>query len=288
MRNSKRKESVSVWYGANLHQTCRNHDTDETDSPLQLRPDVRSQWQTIKYLFNHKRRRKYDLRYEILDAVLYLLKTGCPKGYPSQRMLPGEFAPWTSVYYYFRSGRDQGLVSRLLRFVRGKLRRKLGRKTSPSAAVIDCQNVKTTAVGGERGFDGFKKIKGRKRHVVVDTLGLLLAVVVHAAHLHESLQAERVLARLEGRFPRLKVIFADQGYAGGLIALVRQVYGWVLHVVRRQEGQRGFQVLPKRWVVERSFGFESYRRLSKDYEYLPATSEAMIKLAMVRLMLNRL
>ncbi|HMB92812.1 MAG TPA: IS5 family transposase [Rhodothermales bacterium] len=243
-----------------------------------------SQWQRIKHLFDFQRKRDHDLRRDILNGLLFLVRTGC-----QWRMLPGEFAPWQSVYYYFRRWRDDGRFRRLLHSVREMIRLKLGRHRSPSAAVIDCQSVKTAVFNPARGYDGFKKIKGRKRHVLTDTLGLLLSVVVHKANLHESLQAERVLGRITGRFARLKVIFADQGYAGKLVDYVKRVFGWALQVIRREQERKGFVVLPKRWVVERTFGwFEHYRRLAKDYEFNPRSSEAMIELAMTRLMLNRL
>ena len=253
---------------------CKRYASDLTDS----------QWEAIKPLLNWQRKRKYDLRRDILDAIFYLLKTGC-----QWRMLPQEFAPWTSVYDYFRRWKRRGLFTRILDALRRACRVKAGRKPSPSAAIIDTQSVKTTRRGGLRGFDGKKGVNGRKRHIIVDTMGLLLAVLVHAADVHESQTAPFVLKRLLGKVPRLRIIFADQGYVGTPAGLVWRVFGWLWHVVRRDPEQRGFVVLKKRWVVERTFSwFESYRRLSKDYEFAVDTSEAMIELAMVRLMLNRL
>lgn len=243
-----------------------------------------SQWEAIKPLLNFQRKRKYDLRRDILDALFYLVKTGC-----QWRMLPQEFAPWTTVYDYFRRWKRGGLFTRLLDALRRSVRVKAGRKPSPSAAIIDTQSVKTTRRGGLRGYDGKKCVNGRKRHIVVDTLGFLLAVLVHGADRHESQTAPFVLKRLLGKVPRLRIIFADQGYVGTPTGLVWRVFGWFWHVVRRDPEACGFVVLPKRWVVERTFSwFESYRRLSKDYEFALDTSEAMIEVAMIRLMLNRL
>lgn len=241
-----------------------------------------AQWEAIKPLLNHQRRRKHELR-TVLEAMFYLNKTGC-----QWRMLPERFPPWQTVYYYFRRWKHAGLWGRVLERVRETVRLSRGREPSPSAAVIDCQSVRTTTMGGVRGYDGFKKVRGRKREIVVDTDGLLLAVDVHAAHLQESIQAERVVLSMKERFPRMRVFYADQGYESKLVhgALARQ--GWRLEVVH-QKGRKGFAVLPKRWVVERTFGwFEGYRRLSKDFERLTETSEAMIQIAMTRLMLNRL
>jgi putative transposase len=251
----------------------RRYSSDLTDA----------QWEAITPLLNCQRKRKHDLR-DITDALFYVVKTGI-----QWRFLSAEFPPWQSVYYYFRTWKNSGLIERIHDALRRAVRVKAGRSPHPSAAIIDSQSVKTTRRGGLRGFDGNKRVNGRKRHLVVDTLGLLLAVLVHSADEHESQKAPYLLKRLFWKMPRLRVIFADQGYEGTPPGLVQRVFGWVWHVVRREEGGRGFAVLPKRWIVERTFAwFESYRRLSKDFEFCPKTSEAMIQLAMTRLMLNRL
>ena len=144
-------------------------------------------------------------------------------------------------------------------------------------------------MGGVRGFDGGKGVKGRKRHIITDTLGLLLAVLVHPAHESDGQKAPHVLKRLRGKVPRLRVVFADQGYEGTPAGLVERCFGWLWHIVRREEGQRGFVVLSKRWIVERTLAwFGGYRRLSKDYEYLPEVSEAMVQLSAIRMMIRRL
>ena len=168
------------------------------------------------------------------------------------------------------------------------MRIKVGRKASPSLAIIDSQSVKTSHVGGQRGFDGNKRVKGRKRHIVVDTLGLLLAVLVHPAGESDGQKAPHLLKRLVGKVPLLEVILADQGYEGTPGGLIWRCVGWVWQVVRREEGQRGFVVQAKRWIVERTLAwFGGYRRLSKDYENLPEVSEAMVQLSAIRIMIRR-
>jgi putative transposase len=153
--------------------------------------------------------------------------------------------------------------------------------------VIDSQSVKTSHVGGPRGFDGGKRVTGRKRHILVDTLGLLLAVVVHRADIHDSQRAPHLFDRAQGEVPRLEGVFADAGYAATPAGLIWRVFGWALSLVRRE--RPGFVVVPKRWVVERTFAWlGGYRRLSKDYERLCATSEAMVQLSAIRLMVRRL
>lgn len=243
-----------------------------------------SQWNTILGILKDKRKRKHTLR-EIFDALFYLLKTGC-----QWRMLPLDFPSWKLVYYYFTKWKSDGTIELIHELLRDKTRKKAGRNESPSVGIIDSQSVKTTRIGGlSRGIDGGKKTKGRKRHIVVDTMGLLLAVVVHAANEHDSKSAPMVIEELRGRFARLVKIIADGGYRGELIENTRKIYGWIVEVVLRSDNTTKFEVLPKRWIVERTFAwFESYRRLSKDFEYQAETSQAMIQLAMIKLMLNRI
>ncbi|MCB9420941.1 MAG: IS5 family transposase [Ardenticatenaceae bacterium] len=232
------------------------------------------------------RPQKWPMR-EIVNAMLYLLRTGC-----QWRMLPHDLPPWPTVYYHYRKWRLSGVWEKLNQLLHRQVRQDAGREPTPSAAIVDAQSVKTTLVKGARGFDAGKRVKGRKRHIVVDTLGWLLLVLVTPADVQDKPGGKQLLTQLRQRLdlPRLKLVWADGGYGGQPFAdWVRKTFGWVWQVVKRSDDAKGFHVLPRRWVVERTFGWlNNYRRLSKDYEELPASSESLIYLAMSHIMVRRL
>jgi putative transposase len=224
---------------------------------------------------------------EIVNALLYLLRTGC-----QWRMLPHDLPPWQTVYYHHRKWRLTGIWEKVNRLLHRQVRQQAGREVTPSAAIVDAQSVKTTLVKGKRGYDAGKRVNGRKRHIVVDTMGLLLSVLVTTGNVQDRPGGQQLLTQLQQqvRPPRLKLLWADAGYRGQSFAdWVKASFGWVWQVVKRNDDVKGFHVLPRRWVVERTFGWlNNYRRLSKDYEEWPATSEALIYLAMSHIMLRRL
>ncbi len=231
------------------------------------------------------RLRAHSLR-DIVDAIFYVLRSGCP-----WRFLPSDFPPWSTVYYHFRKFRMSGLWQRIFMVLRAAERKRVGKDPDASAAIMDSQSAKTTEEGAAtNGYDAHKNVKGRKRHLLVDTLGLPLSVYVTPADVQDRAGARLLLAGLKPLVPRLKKIWADGAYGGEKLAKwCEEQGGWEIEVVERDKEAKGFGVVAKRWIVERTFGWLGRnRRLAKDYERKVQTCETLIEVAMIRLMLGRL
>lgn len=255
----------------------REYPSDLTDKQWRL---VAGQLPKLK-----KRGRKATDRRWVVEAILYVTVTGC-----QWRQLPHDFPNWKTVYNTFWAWRKDGVIERVHNALRAKARQAAGKKPTPTAAIIDSKSVRTGEGGEQRGYDAGKKITGRKLHLAVDTLGLVLVAVVHSASFQDHDGACFVLSRMKEHFTRLKVVFADSAYGrNDLPGWVKEQFGWVLQTVLRPVGVKGFVVLPKRWIVERTFAWLARnRRTTRDYEKTTISSEAFVHLAMIRIMARRL
>lgn len=231
------------------------------------------------------RPRTVDLR-KVVNAIYYLNKTGCP-----WRYLPNDFPHYKTVNYYYNKWTDNGTFEKINTALRKELRLKKSRNADPSGAIIDSQSVKGTPESVEdTGFDGGKLVKGRKRHIIVDTIGCLIVVCAHAANMFDGKAARLVIEKMFSKLDTVKKIWADGGYSGkDLRAWVKDQFNCDLEVVKKKKRGKGFRVLPRRWVVERTFAWLGRsRRLSKDYERKPSSSEAQVYCASARLILRQI
>jgi putative transposase len=241
-----------------------------------------SQWQFISKFLDTKRNRKYKLR-EILNAILYVVKTGC-----QWRMLPGDFPSWKIVYYYFTAWKRASIIEVIHESLVEWTRKTSGKNEEPTVGIIDAQSVKNTLVScGDKGFDAGKRVKGIKRHIIVDTMGLILSVVIQSASVQDRNGGLEVIERLTENWRKIIKIFADGGYSGTLVDKVKERFKMVFEIVKRDKEAK-FKILPKRWIVERTFAWiDTNRRTSKHYERLNDTGIAMVHLSAIRIMLNR-
>ena len=247
-----------------------------------------AEWQILQALMPMQkaggRPRQYEWR-EILNAIFFVTRSGC-----QWRLVPHDLPPWWTAYFYFRLWRLLGIWEKMNSELRKTVRVLCeGRDPEPSAGVIDSQSVKNTETGGKSGFDAGKKINGVKRHIVVDTCGLVMKAVVHTADIQDRDGAMITFNRMKNMCPRLKLVWADGGYAGQLVEWTKRKLNIKLEIVKRSDDIKGFKILPRRWVVERTFGWLGRnRRLSKNYERCTDSGESFIYVGMIRLMARRL